>query len=87
MRQIYAGATAYSTDNQGLRDTVTFWSRNRSKLKKKVNTSRTTLKRLAKKLKLPWLANSNTSLQTAKEKLTEAYTEMKKGKPLADKNG
>ena len=84
MRQIYAGATAYSPDNQGLRDTVTFWSR-MVKLKKKVNTSRTTLKRLAKKLKLPWLANSNTSLQTAKEKLTEAYTEMKKGKPLADK--
>ena len=84
MRQIFAGGTEYSPEFQVLRDTIEFWSRI-TKLKKQINTSRITIKRMAKKLKLTWATNPTITLQAANLHLTRAYKDLRKAKPNAHK--
>jgi acetoin utilization deacetylase AcuC-like enzyme len=47
MRQMFAGGTGYSPEYQVLRDTIEIWSRF-LKLRKQINTSRITTKRMVK---------------------------------------
>jgi hypothetical protein len=82
MRQMFAGGTGYSPEYQVLRDTIEFWSRI-LKLRKQINTSRITIKRMAKKLKLSWPIVIKSTLQTANYNLTQAYKELRKAKPTA----
>jgi hypothetical protein len=84
MRQMIAGGTEYSSEYQVLRDTIEFWSRI-LKLRKQINTSRITIKRMAKKLKLSWPIAIKSTLQTANYNLTQAYKELRKAKPTAYK--
>jgi hypothetical protein len=85
MRQIFAGGTEYSPEFQVLRDTIEFWSRI-VELKKQINTSRTSIKRMSKKLKLSWAINPKIPLHTANYNLTRAYKELRKATPNAQKN-
>jgi hypothetical protein len=84
MRQMFAGGTKYSPEYQVLRDTTEFWSRI-VKLRKRINTSRITIKCMAKKLKLSWTTAIKSTLQTANYNLTQAYKELTKAKPTAYK--
>jgi hypothetical protein len=84
MRQMFAGGTEYSPEYQVLRDTIEFWS-HVLKLRKRINTSRITIKRMAKKLKLSWTTAIKSTLQTANYTLTQAYKELRKAKPTAYK--
>jgi hypothetical protein len=80
MRQMFACGTEYSPEYQVLRDTIEFWSRI-LKLRKRINTSRITIKHMAKKLKLSWTIAIKSTLQTADYNLTQAF----KAKPTAYK--
>jgi hypothetical protein len=84
MRRMFAGGTEYSPEFQVLRDTIEFWSRI-VKLKKQINTSRTSIKRMAKKLKLSWATNPKITLHTANYNLTRPYKELRKATPNAHK--
>jgi hypothetical protein len=81
---MFAGGTEYSPEYQVLRDTIEFWSRI-LKLRKQINTSHITIKRMAKKLKLSWPIAIKSTLQTVNYNLTQAYKELRKAKPTAYK--
>jgi hypothetical protein len=81
---MFAGGTEYSPEYQVLRDTIELWSRI-LKLRKRINTSRTSIERMAKKLKLSWTITIKSTLQTANYNLTQAYKELRKLKPTAYK--
>jgi hypothetical protein len=84
MRQMFAGGTEYSSEYQVLRDTIEFLSCI-VKLRKQINTSRITIKHMAKKLKLSWTTAIKSTLQTSNYNLTQAYKELRKAKPTAFK--
>jgi hypothetical protein len=84
MRQMFAGGTEFSPEYQELRDTIEFWSRT-VKLRKRINTSRITIKHMAEKLKLSWTTALKSTLQTANCNLTQAYKELRNAKPTAYK--
>jgi hypothetical protein len=84
MWQMFVGGTEYSPEYQVLRDTIEFWSRI-LKLRKRINTSRITIKCMAKKVKLSWTTAIKSTLQTANYNLTQEYKELRKAKPTAYK--
>jgi hypothetical protein len=76
MQQIFAGGTEF--------DTIEFWTRI-VKLKKQINTSRTSIKCISKKLKLSWATNPKITLHTANYNLTRAYKDLQKATSHAHK--
>ena len=72
MKKKYAGKQAFSPKYRKYSETKSFWKR-MVKLKRNVNTSRTILRRLAKRINVPWILASITSLTDCKKKLKEAY--------------
>jgi hypothetical protein len=84
MQGIFAEGTEYSPEFQVLRDTIEFWSRI-VKLKKQINTSRTSIKCMSKKLKLSWAINPKITLHTANYNLTRAYKDLRKATPNSHK--
>ena len=80
MKVKYAGGQAFSPKYRIYSETINFWKR-MVKLKRNVNTSRTILRRLAKRINVPWILASITSLTDCKNKLKEAYKEYHRQKP------
>ena len=79
-RVMHRGQVPWSPKLQIMRDTINFWTRI-VKLRLHVNTSRTIIKRLAKKLQLYQGINAN--LQTARQQLSSARKTYYEAKPGA----
>ena len=74
MKKKYAGNQPYSPKYRKYSDTIELWKR-MVKLRKNVNTSRAILRRLAKRIEVPWSFVSLTNLEECKENLRIAYKE------------
>ena len=77
MRKKYAGKQSFSPKYRIYSETINFW-KIMVKLRKNVNTSRTILRRLAKRINVFWISASNTSLEDCKKNLKDAYKEYNK---------
>ena len=80
MRKKFTGKQAFSLKFKKYSDAINFWKR-MLKLKKNVNTSRTILRRLAKRLKISWPIASVIGIVECKTKLKEAYKNYHEQKP------
>ena len=74
MKKKYAGKQPYSPKYRECSEKISFWRRI-VKLKKNVSTSRAILRRLARRIEIPWGFVSVTDLEECKKNLKKAYQE------------
>ena len=84
MKKKYAGKHPYSPKYREFSERISFWKR-MVKFRKNVNTSRAMLRRLARRIEVPWVLVSLTDLGECKANLKKAYQDYHRNKDKFEK--